>query len=292
MWRLTVSSHGSYNKQAQVRMELHHALRLERTLQARERMHALQELEKEHHLRPRLGPGPGTNLAEPTQGGALDFGCDAYAHQIRILYHCSVGDAAAAWCAARHEMEGRGTCVFAFCSLAPQEAISALLGVLHKAGIHTEAQRAHQLGLAALIVLPQTIVWLVDHLRYMVRTGAVATAGTFLDETLLRLCATRQQAEDGTLLRTSAATPFHRLNFLRGAIAMMRARHDPREKIDPFRSEAKELKLKFRLRNRGKSPLPQPSKKLLSGTGLQVLLESRGDFSPNPTSRTGRVKKI
>ncbi len=249
IWRSALTPLGSYKTEATVRMELHHALRLGMIAKATDSMEELQRVEEESDLRPSLGPAPGADLKVPGEASAQDFGCNSYARQIRTLYFCTVGDAAGGWRSARHDMDGRDACKLAFCSLAPRESTAALLEVLYDSDMRAEAEKAHQLGLAKVIGVPHAIGWLGYHLRYMVRKGAVVEAGKLLDEALLGLEGVAPHAEGTGRVPQFGPTPFHRLHFLRGAIAVMRSRADSIERIAPFENEAKQLAVEFDWRN-------------------------------------------
>lgn len=232
---------GGYERRASLRLQLHHSLRLGWIEKAHPLMKALEAAEPEKTLKPHPELLP---KEDDSKGGGMptDFGCNAYANQIRVIYHCANNDARSAWRCARYLVEGRSACELALCGLAPREALAALLEPLVDAGMHQEADAAHKRGLSMVLNTQEAVGWLGHHLRHMVRTGATSQAYSLLEPLLV------SGGESGT---AQSATPFHRFHFVRGALAVLEARKERSIASEHLRKEAVELAQKFDARSGG-----------------------------------------
>jgi hypothetical protein len=228
-------SAGGYERKACLRLQLHHSLRLGWIEKAHPLMKALEAAEPENTLKPRPELLPQDHKSKrdcmPT-----DFGCTAYANQIRVIYYCANNDARSAWRCARYLVDGRSACELALCGLAPREALASLLEPLVEAGMPEEAAAAHMRGLSMVINKPEAVGWFGHHLRYMVRTGATSQAYALLKPLLV------SRGDSGT---APSATPFHRFHFLRGALAVLNAKKEQTIESELLRKEAVELARKF-----------------------------------------------
>lgn len=228
---------GGYSAEAILRLQLHHALRLNRMDTAATLFTALEKAEPESNLRPAASKLPGEDDEESGER-SHDFGCRAYANQIRVAYHCARADAQAAWRAARHLVEGRSACDLSLCAVAPREAFAVLLEPLDKAGMREEADRCHALGLPLVKGRAVAIGWLGHHLRHLGRRSALRKARALL--------------ADARLLPRKA-TPYQRHLFLEGAVAIMKGSGPAhREEALTFGREADALENDFNLRNGGR----------------------------------------
>ena len=232
---------GGYEPKASLRLQLHQSLRLGWI----EKAHPLmRELEKQEALET-LRPHPGLFPKEHDSGGVgtpRDFGCNAYANQVQVTYHCANNDARSAWRCARYLVEGRSSCALSLCALAPREALAALLEPLLDADMRQKADAAHRLGLPMVIDKPEAAGWLGHHLRYMVRTGAESQACAILEPLLAAKADSRI---------TQSATPFHRFHFLRGALAVLRVSNGSSVDSKLLASEAAALAQEFDNRSGG-----------------------------------------
>ena len=232
---------GGYEPKASLRLQLHHSLRLGCIEKAHPLMRALEAAEPESELRPRRGLLP---MEYDSGGGGTprDFGCNAYANQIRVVYHCANGDAHSAWRCARYLVEGRSACALSLCAVAPREALAALLETLADAGMHQKADAAHKRGLPMVLNKPEAVGWLGHHLRHMVRTGAASQAYAILEPLLASMADSRIP---------QSATPFHRFHFLRGALAVLRVSKGSSVESKPLAGEAVALAQEFDNRGGG-----------------------------------------
>jgi hypothetical protein len=211
-WLRAVRAVGGYERKLELRLQLHHSLRLERLDKAESLMRALEAAEPESDFAPRAGLLPGEELESGGGGnGRTDFGCGAYANQVRVLYYCARGEAQRAWRCARHFVEGRSACGLSLCAVAPREALAALLEPLDRAGLHEEARIVHRLGLPMVRGVAGVEGWFGHHLRHLVRRGS-ALEGLELLESV-----------DLQGRSPSACSPFQRFHFLRGVLAVCRA---------------------------------------------------------------------
>lgn len=235
-WREALCAVGGYSPAAPLRLQLHQALRMGRDDLTATLFSALERSEPESDLRPRAGKLPGEE-EDPGYVRATDFGCGAYANQIRVLYHCARDDARAAWRAARYFVDGRSACDLGLCAVAPREAFAAILEPLHGAGMNAEADRCHLLGLPQVCGQATTSGLTGHHLRHLVRRGAVDCARYLLGSTLA--------------LPGNRATAFQRFHFLRGAVAVLKKSllSLDRDRCAGFLSEATVLAEKFDDRN-------------------------------------------
>jgi len=261
VWGQAVEARRRYQETCVVRLELYHAMCFGQDGDARSLMSRLESLEREGDLIPSLGPGPGVDIGDSKANSPSDFGCKAFARQMRTLFFCLVGNdeagsgmsageavrarAAAAWHSARHDIAGRGACKLTFCALAPSDALAALLEPLHNAGMVDEAEQAHQLGFARVVHIPQAMGLTGMHLLYMVKTGAGAAAARLLEEILQRMCQSRPDMYEVQALMASGATPLARFHFLRGALAVLRNQGGSSERVERFHAEASDLASKF-----------------------------------------------
>ena len=232
---------GGYEPKASLRLQLHHSLRLGCIEKAHPLMRALEAAEPESELRPRRGLLP---MEYDSGGGGTprDFGCNAYANQIRVVYHCANGDAHSAWRCARYLVEGRSDCALSLCAVAPREALAALLETLADAGMHQKADAAHKRGLPMVLNKPEAMGWLGHHLRHMVRTGAASQAYAILEPLLASMADSRIP---------QSATPFHRFHFLRRALAVLRVSKGSSVESKPLAGEAVALAQEFNNRGGG-----------------------------------------
>lgn len=241
-WLAAIDARGGYGRQGFLRLRLHHSLRFGLLAKSSSLMRALEAVEPESALSPSPGRLPGEVSEDDGGGGqAVAFGCTAYANQLRVLYHCSAGNAHAAWRCARYLVEGRSACDLALCAVAPREALATLLEPLSRAGMVQEAAGAHARGLSMVLGAPEVSGFFGHHLRYMVRTGAHAQARIHLDTVL---------APSGET-RSLKCTPFHRFHFLRGAIAVLRLDEKDAQRVTVLVQEASVLAQKFDERNGG-----------------------------------------
>jgi hypothetical protein len=211
---------GGYQSCARLRLNMHQRLRMGHLDRAEHLMSALENDEPESDLVPSPQALP-REVEQSSGGAASDFGCNAYANQIRVIYHCSRGDGRSAWRCARYLVEGRSACGVAVCAVAPREALAALLDPLIQAGMFEEAGIAHRMGLPMVTNVPEAVGWLGMHARYLAKVGDLDKATSCIQRFL------------GPNLNVSldsglkSATPFHRFHLYRGVscvlIALKRA---------------------------------------------------------------------
>jgi hypothetical protein len=238
IWLEALRRAGGYERKTGLRLQLHHSLRLGRIEKAGALLRALEAVEPESDFVPRAGLLPGE---EPggRDGGLVDFGCQAYANQVRVLYHCARGDAIQAWRCARYLVDGRSACGLSLCAAAPREALAALLEPLDRAGLNSEADVAHRMGLPMVRGVAAVEGLLGHHLRHLVRRGATEQARDLLEPALVS--------------GPAATTPFQRFHLLRGALAVFRAVPATAGRCAALREEAAGLAERFDLRNGGDS---------------------------------------
>jgi hypothetical protein len=211
-WLEAVHAAGGYKRAATLRLRLHLCLRMGLHDKALSLMHALAAVEPESDWAPQPDEGSGSGNVSPDSS---DFGCRAYANQIRVLLGCACGDARAAWRSARYLVEGRSACGLSLCAVAPREAFAVLLEPLADAGMWDEAGAAHSMGLPMVARVPEALGWLGLHLRHMARIGRAAEADRLIEHFL--------DPETGLESVPQRASPFQRFHFLRGVLAVERS---------------------------------------------------------------------